>query len=471
MKYFIELILFCIIESFFIGCKRFVEVPAPPNSIVGDVIYTNNASAASAVSGMFESMALTGTVTGGSPSITSITGLTSDELYLYPSNNALNNQAYSNSLLSTNAPPIWSNLYNYIYQANLIISGISNSMNVTDSLKRQYIGEAKFIRAFCYLYLVNLYGDVPLILKTDYNDNLFAAKSAKDKIYSQIVQDLKDAQFNLKINYVGPTGSITTDRVRPNIAAATALLARVYLYLGNWTDAESQATLIISNSLGTYNLGAFPSNIFAKTSTEAIWQLERPNSGINTADAYMFLPSSYGGASAIPFVFLSDSLANSFEPGDIRKSKWLISTSLSGKLYYSPYKYTLGATNSVPQEYPILLRLAEQYLIRAEARAQQNNIDGGKADLNVIRGRANLPAVSPTDKNSLLSLILKERRVELFTEWGHRWLDLKRMGKIDSVMIITTPLKGGFWDSKDAFYPIPFSDIQRAPNLTQTPGY
>jgi len=117
------------------------------------------------------------------------------------------------------------------------------------------------------------------------------------------------------------------------------------------------------------------------------------------------------------------------------------------------------------------LRLAEQYLIRAEAMAQQNKIPEAAADLNVIRSRAGLPNTTAATQSAMLAAILQERKAELFTEWGHRWLDLKRTNTVDSVMSVVAPQKGGTWQSIQKYYPIPQSELNADPNLVQTPGY
>ena len=125
-------------------------------------------------------------------------------------------------------------------------------------------------------------------------------------------------------------------------------------------------------------------------------------------------------------------------------------------------------------EYIMVLRLGEQYLVRAEARAQLNKINEAKSDLNAIRTRAGLPNTTAMDQSSLLAAILDERRHELFCEWGHRWFDLKRRGQVDAVMSVITPLKSNGaiqWRSYQQYYPITQGELDKAPNLTQTPGY
>jgi hypothetical protein len=124
----------------------------------------------------------------------------------------------------------------------------------------------------------------------------------------------------------------------------------------------------------------------------------------------------------------------------------------------------------------MVLRLGEQYLIRAEAEAELNDPGDAATDLNVIRKRAGLPPTTAANQSDLLTAILKERRVELFSEWGHRWFDLCRTGNAPAVM--ATPgnvcqAKGGVWnaDNHQLLWPIPQQDIKADAKLSQNPGY
>jgi hypothetical protein len=117
-----------------------------------------------------------------------------------------------------------------------------------------------------------------------------------------------------------------------------------------------------------------------------------------------------------------------------------------------------------------VFRLAEQFLIRAEARAHLDKITGAnsaKADLNMIRDRAGLPPTVASTKEEMLAAILQERRMELFVEWGHRWFDLKRTGKASEVLSVLKPR----WDPTDVLYPIPYNELQLNPNMMQNAGY
>ncbi len=124
---------------------------------------------------------------------------------------------------------------------------------------------------------------------------------------------------------------------------------------------------------------------------------------------------------------------------------------------------TIGAN----AEYFTILRLAEQYLVRAEARAQQNNVPGSRADLLVVRQRAGLGATPANDKDALLLAVERERRIELNSEMGHRWFDLKRTGRINAVL---SAVKTN-WKAESALYPVPADQRSRNGNLTQNPGY
>jgi hypothetical protein len=173
-------------------------------------------------------------------------------------------------------------------------------------------------------------------------------------------------------------------------------------------------------------------------------------------------------------IYLSQSLLNSFEVGDARRTNWVKDTTISGTTYSYSYKYKLAKQNDPVNEYIMVLRLGEQYLIRAEARAMQGKFQLAIDDVNTIRfrhGGLAIPLSTPANQSAAVDIILHERQVELFSEWGHRWLDLKRTGKADAVMSIAAIAKGGSWQTTDQLYPIPLNDIQKDPKLTQNPGY
>ncbi len=274
--------------------------------------------------------------------------------------------------------------------------------------------------------------------------NATLGRTSPNDVYKQIVLDLKDAQALLNNDFVTPEGSVTQERVRPNKGAATALLARAYLYQQKWDSAEVEATALINDS--RYKLEEDVNNVFVKNNAEAIWQIEPGATlqGPNTPDGRLFVGRilQFGTPNSQSPILLNDSLVNNFEPDDSRRINWIGSGIVAGAPFYYPFKYKLGTPSDPQNEYIVVLRLAEQYLIRAEAGAQQNNLDGALSDLNAIRNRANLPNSVAITKEDILMAIVKERRMELFTEYGHRWLDLKRNAIIDNIMAEATLQKG-----------------------------
>lgn len=462
------------------GCKKFVEIGLPKSLVVTAAVFQDNNTATTALTGIYYQMHDIGQLP---LKLSAFTGLYSDEIY---SRFGLYTNLYQNALSGVNASAnftndFWNACYSYIYQANAVYEGCDHSDKLTPAVKIQLMAEARFIRALCNFYLVNLYGDIPLVLSTSYQTNAVLARTNKDLVYNQIIADLQYAQSYLNENYVGANSENTiTDRVRPNRATATAFLARVYLYMGNYEAAEIQSNSVISNT--NYTLETIP-NVFLKTSKEAIWQLMKstPISSVMTYEGQFYILSAVPVTNnTIQSSTIEPSLLNAFEANDLRRSNWV--GKASGGNYYYPYKFKVQVTTAtVATEYTQPLRLAEQYLIRAEARIQLNRTAEGIADLNALRARATdtsaplsqrLPQLSTSlSKDAALTAVLHERQVELFTEWGHRWLDLKRTGKVEAVMATVTPTKGGIWQSYKQLWPIPDKELATDVNLKQNEGY
>lgn len=450
----------CTLLIFQFSCKKLVEVELPRNEFSGDIVFQSNATALSAVTGVYSSMyASNGFANGSTNSVTQNSGRSSDEFKNH-SSTGVSFEFSANEITVANNTNLglWSRMYYNIFQTNLILEGLQATTTVTESVKKQLIGETKFLRAFCYYYLTNLYGDVPLALNSNYQVNNVLKRAPSSEVYSQIILDLKDAETLLSVPYP------TTGRIRVNKLAATALLARIYLHLGDWINAENAASEVIANSM--YSLPSNLDTVFKSTSPEAIWQLLPNAAGRNTYEGTSFILTTTPSG-----ISLSDKLVNAFEINDKRRQSWVGVFTNSTGTYYFPFKYKIRLNNLPVTEYSMVLRLAEQYLIRAEARIQQNKLTGnnsGQSDVNAIRARAGLPDVLVSDKNGLLLAVEQERFVEFFSEWGHRWIDLKRTNRADAVLSI---YKGASWQSSDILYPIPQSELVANPNLTQNIGY
>ncbi|NRF37580.1 RagB/SusD family nutrient uptake outer membrane protein [Pedobacter foliorum] len=489
MKNLFQIMIIGLLAIFNSGCKKLVEIDGPITNVSSKDVFSTDATAIGAITNLYAKMASLNDLNGTNelPTLSCIAGLSADELTLFRlANNTQMFSLYQNSLTSSKDFTYWSAIYSELYIVNSALEGISISNSLTPEVKQQLLGEAKFMRAFYYFYLVNLYGDVPLVINTDYTINASIKKSSKSKVYEQIIADLTDAQNllsdrYLKIDCITPYPIGSEERLRPTKWAAISLLARTYLYTGNWGGAESQASKIIENT-AQFHLESLD-KVFLKNNAESIWQLQSVNEGVNTFDARTFLlPVSGPGMQQNP-VYLYEGLVNNFDDEDQRKNMWINSVVVDGIIYYYPYKYKVPPkantnTSFIPiTEYSMVMRLAEQFLIRAEARTQNNNLEGAVLDVDKIRERAGLAATKSKfpniTKSELLELISKERQLELFTEWGHRWFDLKRTGKIDEVMAIMTPKKGNTsgWKSYQQYYPISIDELKKNPNLMPTPGY
>jgi hypothetical protein len=382
------------------SCKKLIEIKPSSTQLLSSVVFADSVTVQSALAGMYVTFSPQGGLYRSALSI--FPGFSADELQYLGSTY---DPYINNALLSTdaNVSAIWSNSYSTIYNANSIIEGVSNGTGISAGFKNQALAEAMFMRAFCYFHLINIFGDVPLILNTDVAKNSLQGRTASANIYTQIVSDLQFAQNNLPADY-----SISGNtRTRINKWVATAMLARVYLYTGDWINAETQSTSVINNT-ALFSLPADLAKVFTPTSTEAIWQLYNDANGY-TWYAFTVLPNA---VSKIPTYVLNPLLVNAFEAGDARKTNWTATLLYSGVTYTYPYKYK-SLVSGANAEYYTILRLGEQYLIRAEARAQQNNVSGSQADVSTIRNRAGLANTTAASKASLLLAIEQERRVEL----------------------------------------------------------
>jgi hypothetical protein len=455
----ITLIAF-ILSGILSGCNKLIDVDLPVDKLVTSSVFADSATAQSAMNGVYSQMYNVSNGSTGasvfSSDISILPAESADELV--PVQNTFD-QFATNGLITGNANVInfWANCYNIIYLSNNIIEGSQASGTISASLKKQLTGEAKFIRAFCNFYLVNYFGKVPLITTSNIDVSNNAPASTTEQVYSQITTDLIDARDALAKDYSWSGG----DRTRVNSYVASAMLARVYLYTNQWALAEQEATKVINQS-SLYAILPDLNSVFLANSQEAIWQFYTNVEG-STFFARKILPSGGG----VPYYAINTLLSNAFESGDNRKANWMNTITVTGNTYTYPSKYKSIINDNT--EFDMVMRLAEQYLIRAEARTQQgNNFTGAAADLNVIRNRAGLQATAANDKTTLLQAIVHERQVELFCEYGHRWLDLKRTNTIDAVLGAEKP---GVWKSTAALYPIPLSALATNPKLTQNPGY
>lgn len=467
------------------GCRKFTEIPPPEDRMTQENVFADDQTAIAALSAIMSGMST------HSATLSKFAGLSADEFALWVNSDDNHFAYYYNSHQAIGPIPpqttgfeIWESYYSYIYSCNLAIEGLEKSSSLTPAVKVQLLGEAHFLRAWFYFYLTNLYGEVPIAKSTDPEINRLLTRSTVALVYQFINEDLSKAKDFLSETYLDgslqPYQGSPSERVRPTYWAAKALLSRISLFQRNYQLAELQSTEVINHT----QLFQLPilSETFKKNNPEAIWQLQPVTTGWNTYDARVFnLSAIPSGLSVNKPVYMSSQLLAAFEPNDRRGKEWIGTYKVGSNSYFYPAKYKLATQDAsingilTITEYTAMLRLSEQFLIRAEARAHLNNISGSVADLDLIRQRAGLPLISNTNpaisQSELLDIIFKERQLELFSEWGHRWFDLKRTGAVTRVMPAITSSKGGTWEDTDQLLPIPFKELQTGVNLTQNKGY
>jgi len=452
-------ILLAFITISFARCAKFVDPGQPPTQLNSVTLFSNDATATAAMFDVYAQME----ATANFANLVVFTGLSSDEFALNGTN-TLYAEFKTNNILPGNAfaDGFWSRHFVGVYRCNLILEGLEKSTTLSTGVRTQLEGEALFTRAYCLFNLLNLFGEIPLPLSTNFEINARLPRSSIPEVFMQIEGDLEKAKTLLAVEYKNALNNNTTERTRPNKAAAMALLSKVYLYDKNWVKAIAEASGVISQS-GTYQLQADLATAFQKNKGEHIWQIQNVLNGLNTYTGYLMIlrgrPTN---------VYLDKRILDVFEPTDKRRINWISFLKVGVDTFYYAHKYKVGLDAPTITEYTSLLRLAEVYLIRAEALGMTDKLPEAETDLNVIRNRAGIQPISGLTKTQFLDSLYLERRRELFAENCSRWFDLKRSGRANAVL---SPLKAPNWAPTDALYPLPASELIRNSQLTQNPGY
>lgn len=368
----------------------------------------------------------------------------------------------SNGILSS----YWANFNNNVYRCNLLLDQIDGA-NFAENLKKQYKGEAMFIRALNYFNMYRIWGGVPATKHVvSAAEALKVARYSDEQMFDLIAGDLKEIVDN---NYLPETYS-SADMGRATSGAAKALLGKVYLTFHKWTEAKD----ILSQLIGKYQLVSPIAQVFNvdnKNNNEIIFAVHFNKEIEGEGHSYW-----YNLTNASDDTNQTSSLLNTFPTGDARKD--LITyvqvektVRLMNKFYdtKSPTFKTVGNDQ-------ILLRYADVLLMYAEAlnEIQYDASEGSLAlkYLNAVRQRAgisNLTAKQLPTQEKFRKGILVERQRE-FPYEGQRWFDLVRMGFAKSVMA-----ENGV-EIKDyqLLFPIPQQEIEKVGNksiLWQNPGY
>jgi len=269
-----------------LSCEDFVEVENPDYKMVSSEVFNNDDTAQSAMQGIYNQLYQTNFSSGWLGSVSVLAGLSSDNLEPINTNSLELVEFDQHQLLPENTYNygVWQSAYQVIYMCNSLLEGVERSDALTPEVVTQLEGEAKFVRAFSYFYLVNLYGEVPLVFTTDYRSNAEVQQQSMTTIYEQVIADLTTAKETLGDTYK------EGERTAANRYVAMALLARANLYQENWELAEQYSSEVIAQT-SLYHLMENLDEVFLANSKEAIWQLSPLGAGMvntNTNEGAVF---------------------------------------------------------------------------------------------------------------------------------------------------------------------------------------
>jgi tetratricopeptide (TPR) repeat protein len=390
---------------------------------------------------------------------------------------------------ATNLAPqtVWGGYYTGIFRANLAIDGIPKVPEMDENLRARLIGECKFLRAYYYFNLVRWFGDLPLITQP-FPENFEIPRTPKDKIYEQIIADLEDAAAVLPLR----SAQTPSDLGRATSGAAKGMLAKVYLTLGNFPEAERYALEVINS--GQYSLWPDYSTLFmeeGENSQESLFEVQAASYEQGGGGSQYSEVQGVRGTPNLGWGFNrpSNNLVSSYEPGDPRREATILyvgevlpdgsaiivdNPDIIGERYnQKSWRPLPVGGNGNGGANILILRYADVLLMAAEALNENNKPDQALIYLNQVRARARagsnvLPNVTITNKDQLRQRIWRERRSELAMEQG-RWFDLARQNRLAEVLQAAgKPFVAG----KHELWPIPQNDIDLSNGvLTQNPGY
>jgi starch-binding outer membrane protein, SusD/RagB family len=357
---------------------------------------------------------------------------------------------------------LWSSVFRSIYMSNFVLERLANVQGIREDESKTLAAEAKFLRGMANFIGAYSFGGVPKVTSTDLAANKNIARSSRETILASVLEDFQAALADL------PATSATAAYLNKN--AARAALARYYLYQKNWVQAEVLASQVIA--ITTYQLVPYEDVVTRDFNKESIFEV-----GYTLFDYSGNLNNLFvSRREVIPSNQLVQTLTNR-DAGMRQVTIRFDATKQKGS--DNGWVLRKYGTRDDSNRNFVIFRLAEMYLIRAEARANQNKIAGTTGalnDINILRTRAadGLPSgilkpttVASASQTEALNIIEKERVYELSFE-GHRWYDLVRTSRAQAVMSAFSPN----WNVKYEIWPLPQSELQRNTALgAQNPGY
>ena len=436
---------------FFSSCRKFLTVQ-PVDSVSDQVTIVDAASAQTAVRGAYRSLASDNYY----GSLFQTFGYLPGDNVQWTGSQSIIQQFISHSISADNGnlESVWSGIYATINIANHVITKVPqvNDATLTTALRDQLTGEGYFIRALSYFDLARTWGGVPVTTSptTSPTSKDSIKRSTVAQVYAQVLSDLNAADSLLPL-------PASPNPVRANKETVWALKARYYLYQQNWALAESYASQVIADTKNYSLLNPYPSFFqpaSAVATKESVFELSYSTTYTNGHRGYWQPPANGGTRQWAP----NDAFVALVNNPLIGGNRSALVAKTSAGLWYGNLYYRSPATDPA-----YVIRIAELYLIRAEARAQQNKLSDALTDLNAIRTRAGLGASTAVSQSDILLAIENERRIEFALE-PHRWFDLVRTGRAAAVLGVT--------DANKYVFPLPVIEVGLGKgNLPQNPGY
>ncbi|HEY8309732.1 MAG TPA: RagB/SusD family nutrient uptake outer membrane protein [Gemmatimonadaceae bacterium] len=426
------------------GCNGPLDVK-PKNTIPTETAIADSTSARAAVAGMYHGLQSLSSYGSDLPEVGDLSSDNAEFSGTSTSYGEIDDNKIS--AFNTTVLDIWSQAYANINSANEILDKLGTLTNLDPVTRDELQGEAYFVRALMYHNLVKYFGDVPIRLHptTDPNAGSTITRAPVSAVYDQILLDLDSAASR-----ISDSSSTTT----ASGGAVRALRARVLFYRGDYVGAEAEAHAV-ETDFG-YALAPNYSDLFSTTGNSTPEDIFKVIATVH-ADQQSYLSYDYFARSLGGTYLLrpTSNLLAAYDTADAR-GRWNISFAGSRR-YGSKYRSITGTEN-----FPVL-RLGEIILIRAEALARTNHLPEAVAEMNQTQSRAGAPlfVLGAHTTQQVIDAIVAERRLELALE-GDRWPDLVRLGIAAEVMGI---------DPTQTLYPIPQSEIDVSPGLTQNPGY
>lgn len=459
IKYIVKGSLLAVLLLAFGGCREVLE-PPPVDLLVDDLVLLGPDDMEPVRIGLYNALRSFGSCTifaaDFTPDYIQNNGTFTDF-------NELGNKSITpaNTLTRT----LWGNIYSTIYIANFIEENIDGVARVSRAEKDRLLAEAKFCRAYAYFIAAYAFGDVPDVTTTDVQTNRNIPRASKQDILDRVLDDYTAALAGLPLRWDADNATLNKQFATKN--AVRAGLARYYLYEGNWTAAEQYADSVISSRLQSLD-SSYVTVISTEFDSESIFELAYANSssddpGTSTTGLNNIL---VGRREVIPSNSYVQEIVN-VNAGTRRATIVFNANNQQGR--DNGWTVTKYGTPDQGNNNITVFRLAEMYLVRAEARAQLGRVTGASgalSDVNVLRIRAKAPLAAFATQAAALSTIETERLYELSFE-GHRWFDLRRTGRINAVMNAFSTR----WNEKYNLWPIPQTEIQTNRLLVQNPGY